>query len=363
LTENLTPVPMSFPDIGEEEIENVKNVLKSGWYSQGKVTNEFENLLSKYLSSKVVTVNNGSSALMCALLAHGIKPGDKVVVPSFTFAATSSIPKILGAEILVADIDPNTLNISPESVEEIIKKNDVKMVIVVDVGGLPVDIDRFIDLSKKYNFILIEDAAEAFGSEYKNKKVGSFEHTAIFSFHIAKPLTTVEGGCISTNNEKIIEKSTSIRDHGREPSGGYVHQILGSNFRTNDIQSAIGICQLRKIEQYLSIRNTIANEYKNSIKGVDFQKIPNYATKHSYMLFFTIAKNKEMKEKYLEILHKNKIDARDVWPPINKQPCNPELNKINCPNSEQVSQRGFILPIFNTMSEEQIHAVISSMNI
>lgn len=349
---------MSRPDIKKEEIDAVLSTLNSGWLSQGKITQEFDASLSEYLSSNVATVNNGSSALMCALIAHGIKPGDKIVVPAFTFIATSSVPKILGAEIILADIDPHTLNVNPETVEEIVKRINVKMVILVDVAGLPTDIDAFIELSKRYNFILLEDAAEALGSEYKNKKLGSFEHTTIFSFHIAKLITTVEGGCISTGDDNIFKRIMQIKDYGRSINERYVHDIIGSNFRITDLQSAIGLQQLKKIEDHISRRIEIATQYRKQIKNLEFQRIPNYATKHSYMLFFAFAENMDIRDRYLRKLNERGIDARKSWMPINMQPCNPELQNTGFINAENVFNKALTLPIYNSMTSDEVKTVI-----
>ena len=145
-------IPMAKPVLEDEEINGIINVVKSGWLGQGEVTANFENSLSEYLKSKVIAVNSGSSAIMCALLAHGIKPGDKVVVPDFTFIATTSVPKILGASIIPIDIDPKTFNMDLNALEQIVRNNNVKMTIFVDIGGLPNDIDSLVSLSKKYNF-------------------------------------------------------------------------------------------------------------------------------------------------------------------------------------------------------------------
>ncbi len=357
MTQNFR-IPMSKPDIRKEEEESILEVLRTNWPSQGKVTEEFERMLSEYLSSKAIVVNNGSSALMCALLAHGLKPGDKVLVPAFTFVASSSIPKILGSKIMVADIDPETLSLSPETVEKMVKQKDVKFVINVDVGGLPSDIDSFVELSKRYHFTLIEDAAQAFGSEYKNKKLGSFEHTSIFSFQITKQVTTIEGGCIATTDESILKKISQIKDYGRNKTEMYVHDIIGSNFRTTDIQSAMGIRQLRRVEEHISRRNQIANEYRHKIKGVDFQKIPKYVTRHSYMIFFALAKNEKDQNEYINNLTKNGIDARKSWLPIHMQPCNPELHDISCNSAKNVFEKVFTVPIYNSMTLDEAQTVI-----
>jgi len=354
-------VPMSEPDFGSNELKSVLSTFKSNWFSQGKITEQFEKSLSKYLSSNVSVVNNGTSALLCALLAHGIKPGDKVIVPSFTFIATSSAPKLLGAKIIPVDVDPLTLNITPEAIEKIVKKTRVKAVIVVDVAGLPVDIDPIVELSKKYNFILIEDAAEALGSEYKGKKLGSFNHTAIFSFHIAKLITTIEGGCIATKNKKIINKISKIRNHGSS-NKKYVHDLIGSNFRTTDLQSALGLVQLKKIDQYIEKRNMIASYYKKNITSLDFQEIPDYVTKHSYMLFFVKAKTSKYKNKILSSLTKNNFDARNSWLPIHMQPCNSELQKFKLSQSEKIYRQSLTLPIFNSLKINDVKPIVKLIN-
>jgi len=360
LQENFS-VPMSKPDITENEIRAVVKVLRSGWPTQGKVTEQFEALLADYFSSKIVTVNSGSSALLCALMAHGIKPGDKVIVPAFSFVASTSIPKILGAELLVADVDKNTFNIDPKMVEELVEKNkDVKAVIAVDVAGLPVDIGAFEELSRRFGFVLIEDAAEALGAEYKHKKLGSFDHTTIFSFQIAKQLTTIEGGCISTHDEVIAKRCRLIRNYGRDENARYVHQVLGLNLRITDLQSAIGIVQFKKLESHLRRRDKVALEYKRKIKGLKFQTISSYVSRHSYMVFFATAQDKAERGRYISQLNDKGIDAREAWTPIHMQPCFPELNKVNCRNAEYVFDRAFSLPIFNAMTSSDVAKVIDA---
>jgi len=355
-------VPLNNPSIGNNDEIAVMKVLKSKWPSEGKVTEEFENRLSNYLSSEVVAVNNGSSALMSAFLAHGFKPGDKVVVPSFSFVASSSIPKILGGRILVADIDPNSLNIDPKSVENLVKKYDVKFVVVVDIGGLPVDINAFRELSKRYNFTLIEDAAQSFGAEYRNRKVGSFDHITTFSFQITKQLTVIEGGCVATTNKNLINKIRKIKDYGRSTKGRYIHNMVGTNFRTTDIQSAIGIQQLKQYEKFITKRNNIAIKYKNELKGLDFQEIPKYVTRHSYLMFFAIASSEKFRNKIVNQFMYHGVDVRKPWTPIHLQPCNPELKKFKCRNSENIFKSAFNLPMYNNMTRQEINFVINSYN-
>jgi perosamine synthetase len=354
-------VPMAKPVFEAEESDGIMNVVNSGWLGQGAVTAKFENLLSDYFSSKSIVVNNGSSAIMCALLALGVKPGDKIVVPDFTFISTASVPKILGASIIPVDIDQNTLNMDIHALEEILQKNDVKVVIFVDLAGLPNDIDTLTSLSKKYNFLLLEDAAQGFGSEYKNKILGSFNHTTIFSFHIAKQITTIEGGCIVTNNNDLWKKCSAIRDVGRYGKG-YVHDLIGSNFRITDIQSVIGLNQFKKREKFISRRIEIANRFKNEIINLKFQSIPNYVSKHSYMLFYVITQNSETRDQYVKLLRDTGIDSRIPFYPIHNQPCNPELNQYSCPNSSEIYEKSFTIPLHNSLTDSEIKLIIDTCN-
>jgi len=355
-------IPWSKPVIGSEEQNAINDIFETGWFSQGKITQKFEKNLSQYFSSNTTVVNNGTSAIICALLAHGIKPGDSVVIPDFTFFATFSAAKLLGANIILADVDKETFNLNPDSLEKILQKTDIKFVIPVDVAGVPIDIQKFEELSEKYNFTLIEDAAEALGSEYNNKIIGSFNHTSTFSFHIAKQITTIEGGCITSNNPDISKRLFQIRDHGRSESKAYQHEIIGSNFRITDLQSSIGIKQLEKLENFLERRNHIAEKYKSKLSNVTFQEIPSYATKINYMMFFVKFKNSDSKNKAFELLTKNNIEVKYAWPPIHSQPINFQLKQNNCTNSIEISNTTLMLPIYNDMTDDEAQYVIDNFN-
>lgn len=354
-------VPMAKPVFGDSESKSLSNVVDSGWLGQGKITKKFEKNLSKFFKNYVTVVNNGSSAIMCALLSHNVKPGDKVIVPNFTFISTASVPKILGCEIIPVDIDPSTLNIDLIKLEKIVKQRKINFVIFVDVAGLVNDIKRLEKLSKNYNFTLIEDAAEAFGSEYNNNKIGSFSHTTIFSFHIAKLITTVEGGCLTTKNSKLDKKMKSIRDLGRTKKG-YVHQYLGTNLRITDLQSSLGIEQLKKIKTFLKKRKEIASLYTKNITGLEFQSIPEYSTLHSHMLFFAFAPNEKLRNIYVKELRKKGIDTRMPWMPIHMQPCFPNLNKLKFKNSEYIYKTIFTLPMHNSLSKKDTLMIIKLCN-
>lgn len=355
-------VPACRPDVGEDEVQAVVEVLRSGWPTQGRVTEQFEALLAKYFCSEVVAMNSGSSALLCALLAHGIGPGDKVIVPAFGFIAPASVSKILGANILLADVDEETFNISPESVEKIVRKEDVEAVILIDEAGMPPDLDVFEELAGQYGFALIEDACEALGAEYEDQLVGSLDHTTVFSFQITKQVTTVEGGCVVTRDPEVAEKCRMIRNYGRSESGGYIHQVLGTNLRTTDIQSAMGIIQFGKLESYLQRREEIATEYRAGIKGFGFQIVPDYVTRHPYMMFFAVAEDRTERDWYIARLNEKGIDARKSFMPIHMQPCFPEFHRAKYRNAENVFGRCFSLPISNGMTLDDVSTVLESFS-
>lgn len=345
------------PSIDKEEHFAAIKVINSNWMTQGKVTESLEKAISKVIGVKhTVVVNNGTSALQCALLAHGIGPGDEVIVPTFTFVATVNAVLSVGAKPILVDSDPNTFNTTPEMIKPYITKK-TKAVIPVDVSGMPIDIDEFREFTNKNNLILIEDAAEAFGAEYKHKKVGSFGHSSIFSFHMAKVIAGIEGGCIVTNDSKIAHDARLIRSHGS--SKPYDSTQFGLNLRISDIHSAIALTQLKKLGKFLSHRKKIASIYKKHLSQLSFQEIPSYVTLHPYMLF-AILVNAKKRNKLNLYLNKNGVETRICWPPVHTQKHHSKLfGKIKFPNAEQIHSQLINLPMGNGLTENQAHTVVN----
>lgn len=354
-------IPWSVPDIGEEEDKAVSAVMNSRWLGMGPKTKEFEAAICTYTSSKnAVVVNNGTSALMTALLANGISPGDKVLVPTYTFIATVNSVIALGAVPILVDCDPVTFNVSADEIgKKISQHKNAKALIFVDVAGMPADIDAISEIASKNNLILIEDAAESFGAKYKGKLVGSFEHTTIFSFHIAKQMTMVEGGAIVSGEQQIADKSRLIRSHG-EGKEKYIHVDLGLNFRPTDIQSAIGITQLRKVEKYIELRGRIAKLYMTKLSGLmEFQHVSDYVSRHPYMLFMCLAKDSKERDELNGFLNDRGVDTRIPWPPVHAQPYHKaRLAFEEMPNADRVYGRVVSLPIGNAITDSQAEQVI-----
>lgn len=349
-------VPWAPPDISKEEKNAVNRVLKSNWLSQGSVTETLEKKISKFVKTKyAVMINNGTSALVCSLIANEIGPGDEVIVPTFTFVATVNAILAVGAKPVLVDSDPYTFNTNPELVKSKLSRK-TKAVIPVDVSGMSIDIDSFREFSNKNNLILIEDAAEGLGGEYKNRLIGSFGHTTVFSFHMAKVVAGIEGGCIVTNDRKIASIAKLVRSHG--DAGKYDFRVFGLNFRISDVHSAIIFEQLKKINRFLDHRNKLAKIYKEELSNYDFQEIPSFVTLHPYMLFALLISPKKC-NKLNKFLNRNGVDTRKCWPPIHKQMFHSKLFRKNKFNSaEKIYTRIINLPMGNGLSKDEVMYVV-----
>lgn len=351
----------SVPDVGADEKKAVIETLDSGWLGMGPRTKKFEQELGAFTGAKhSIVVNNGTSALTTVLMSLGLKPGDEVLIPTYTFVATASSAIALGATPVMVDCDPETFNVGPKEMDAAMAKHPkAKFLMVTDVAGLAVDIDAVRASAAKHKLILIEDAAEAFGGVYKGKRIGNFDHVTIFSFHIAKQVTTVEGGAIQTNRDDIVEKMRLVRSHG-EGKEKYIHVELGLNFRPTDIQSAIGSAQLRKAEHYLDLRDKIAKMYMKDLgHWLSFQKVPSYVDKPTWMIFMVLAKDKATRDAYNAYLNAHGVDTRIPWPPVHRQPYFVQrFGDHPCPVADGTFDRALSLPIGNAMTEDDVRYVI-----
>lgn len=360
-------IPWSRPDFGEKEKRAAIGVINSGWLTQGKETETFEKELADYFGVKyVVVVNSGTSALVAALLAHGIKPGDEVIVPSFTFIATVNSIIAIGAKPILADCDLKTWDIRPEIVAGLITPK-TKAIMPVDVAGMPIDVDGFRKLCQENNIVLIEDAAQAIGSQYRGEKIGSFGHTTIFSFHMAKLVATVEGGCVVTNDAKIADNVKMIRSHGRtelyQPKKHgieYHFDGFGLNLRFNDVQAAIGRVQLKKIDKVLLHRKRLVSLYKKQLGHLyEFQQALNYVSIHSnFICGILCPRNK--RDAINQKLYENGISTRITWLPAHLQKWHRNyFGKLKLKNSETIASRIISIPLGNGLSFDEAEKVIA----
>ncbi|NQU99168.1 MAG: DegT/DnrJ/EryC1/StrS aminotransferase family protein, partial [Parcubacteria group bacterium] len=242
-------IQVSKPSLGREELNNVMEAIKSSWISsKGKFITEFEENFAEYCGVKYgIATANGTVALHLALKALKISKGDEVIVPDLTFIATANVVTYCNAKPIFIDSNPDYWCIDPEKIEEKITTK-TKAIIPVHLYGHPCDMDAITKIAKKYGLYVIEDAAEAHGAGYKGKKVGSFGDISCFSFYGNKIITTGEGGMCLTNNQKLAERMKILRDHGMSPDKRYWYDVIGFNYRMTNIQAAIGVAQLKKID-------------------------------------------------------------------------------------------------------------------
>ncbi len=348
-------VPWSPPLFEEADLESAIQVIRSCWMTQGKQTAAFEEETAALCGSKyAVAVCNGTAALMAALLACEIGPGDEVLVPTMTFIATVNSVIAVGAKPILVDCDPRTLNVTPELLQSKLTPK-TKAILFVDVYGMPCDIDGIAAFAKKHNLRLIEDGAQAIGAGYKGKPVGSFGHLTIISFHMAKLVPTVEGGCILTDDENLAVRMKQIRNHGM--AGQYQFVAFGLNLRITDIQSAMGRSQLKKLAKMLELRQALVDQYQDGLKGlVEFQHVPDYVTTHPHMIFSVFLKDRAQRDRVNAYVKEHGVDTRICWTPTHLQPYHKTLlaDQGAFPNAEKLGERGLSLPLGNALTPEEV---------
>ena len=355
--------PVTEPEIGEEELKNVIEAVKSGWVSsKGKFIEEFENLFAKYVNVKYgVATSNGTAALHLALAALSIGPHDKVVVPDLTFAATINAVLYAGAKPVIVDIDPNYWCLSPSKLREAITSR-TKAIIPVHLYGHPCDMDAIMEVAVRHGLYIIEDAAEAHGAEYKGRRVGSFGHIACFSFYGNKIITTGEGGMCLTNDEELAEKMKILRDHGMDPSKRYWHNVVGFNYRMTNLQAALGVAQLSKIERFIEKKKRIARLYAeelSSIEGITLHPEMPWA-KCVYWLYSVLINEEKTgitRDKLAEKLQNYGIETRNCFYPLHEMCPYQKYANLSYPASTTISSKGLSLPSSVKLSEEDINYI------
>lgn len=319
-----------WPIFDEREEEALIEVLRSGCWGRisGKKNEEFEEKFSQFVGTRYgVTCVNGTAALEIALRAMGIGKGDEVIVPAYTFIATASACMLVGADPVFVDIDPNTYNIDPGQIEQAITAK-TKAIIPVHISGCPANMDEIMKVASKYNLLVLEDAAQAHGAEWKGVKVGSIGDMASFSFQASKNINAGEGGAITTNNKKFADMAWSLMNVGRVKNGGwYDHPILGWNYRMTEFQAAILLVQMERIEEQMEKREENAKYLVEGLKkigGVDPLAPDEGVTKHAYHLFIFRYQGEEFKsvkkDEFIKALNAEGIPASSGYVPLYKFP-------------------------------------------
>jgi len=354
-------IPLALPEIGDEEKKAVMDVLNSSILSIGPKVEEFERRIAEYSQRKyAVAVNSGTSALDLVGRSLEISPGDKYITTSFSFITTANMLLYVGAIPVFADIEEDTFNIDPKSIEELARKDpQIKGIITVDVFGHPCDWDPIMAVAHEHRLLVIEDSCEALGSEYKGRRCGSFGEAGAFAFYPNKQITTGEGGVIVTDSEDIYIKSRSMRNQGRgEGSSWLEHVRLGYNYRLNEISSALGIEQLKKIDLFIQKRKTVADRYQHllsPIEGVSTPVIKDYATQMSWFVYVITLDKEIERDTVLKRLREKGIGCRNYFSPIHLQPFYEKQFGFShglLPVTESIGQRSVALPFYNDLSEE-----------
>lgn len=329
---------------------------------QGPKVEEFENLIKEYTGARyVVAVSSGTAALHLAMIVAGIKSGDEVICPSLSFIATANAVRFVNAKPVFCDVDKLSLNITPSGAEKLITKK-TKAILIVHQIGIPCDIYGFLELCKSKNLILVEDAACALGSEYFGKKIGYDSVLATFSFHPRKVITTGEGGAILTNNEEIYKRLKRLRNHGFQ-KGKFLE--TGYNFRMTDLQAAIGIQQMKMLDKIIKGRRKVAELYDNAFKSNNRFKLinPLANTKSNYQSYclYINPKKRITAKKILSYLNNKGIFAKQGITEIHKQKSYKEYDKLNLPNTSDISKNSILLPIFYPMKQSEVNIVIEEI--
>jgi perosamine synthetase len=351
-------IPVSEPTITKKEIEYVMQAVKSGWVSSlGEFINKFEDAFAKYIGTKyALTVSNGTVGLHLALVSLGIKEGDEVIVPDLTFIATANAVKYTGATPVFADIDKDTWCISPDDIRKKVTSK-TKAIIPVHLYGHPADMDPILQIAKEYELYVIEDCAEAHGAEYKGKKVGSIGHCGVFSFYGNKIITTGEGGMITTNDEKIYEKAKYLRDHAMSKEKRYWHTEIGYNYRMTNIQAALGLAQLERINEIIQKKREIFRWYQEGLKDLKEVKLnpEKEWAKNVYWMVCLVNENfdEEKRDEFMKKLKEKGIDTRPFFYPCSMMPMYKKDEFVNC-IAYEIYQKGINLPSGYNLKEEDV---------
>lgn len=339
-----------------------KYMQSGGWLMEYTKTREFENRICEFTGAKYChIVNNGTISLSIALLAVGIKPEDAVIVPNFTMIASLNSIKLLGAKPILVDVDEETLCLDINKTEELIKSNKkIKAIMHVSMNTRCNDIERLVKICKENNIYLLEDSAQCMGSFHNNKHLGTFGDVGSFSFSAPKIISTGQGGALITNNEELSKKIWKIKNFGRESGGNDLHDTFGINSKTTDIQSVIGIEQMKKLPWRVNRMREIWNLYYNRLSC--HQNIFMIeATNDMWIPWFVdiyIDSPVDL-QKYLKT--KN-IGTRLVYPPINQQKANKEFNHLSFPITEKYSNKGLWLPSSSKLTDSQINYICDCIN-
>jgi dTDP-4-amino-4,6-dideoxygalactose transaminase len=367
VTDDLT-IPLASPDIRQEDIDRVNDVLRSGMLVQGTNVSEVESILSGIIGlPEVCLVSNGTASLHLALVALGVGQGDEVIVPAFSYVATANVVELVGAKCVFADINLDTFNIDPAKIEELITPR-TKAIIPVHEFGLCADMNAIMDVANRHDILVIEDAACAIGATFFGKHAGSFGYFGSFSFHPRKSVTSGEGGCLVTASQELADRIRTLRNHGIAPGTMPMDFVkAGFNYRMTDFQAALLIGQLRRLDDTLVSKRQIASRYLSEIKthSALLPSVPQ-GLEHSWQTFHILLETPAERDAMLKHLSRfgvmanygaqcipamtyyKKVYGEDLW--------------RNFPAAYRSYSCGLAIPLYEKLTDEAVDRVINSIN-
>jgi dTDP-4-amino-4,6-dideoxygalactose transaminase len=368
-TTRATMLPFSRPSIGEDEIREVTDVLRSGWITTGPRTVQFEKDFAAYVgATHALALTSGTAALHCAYWALDLKPGDEILCPSLTWPSTANMAAALGAKVVFADIDRDTRQIDPKDVAKKITKK-TRAIVPVHFAGAPADLDALQAIAGK-KIKIIEDAAHAAGTEYKGRRIGSHGNTTIYSFHPIKDITTGEGGMLTTDDDKLAARLKLFKFHGvsrdawkaygSAATAHYDTVLPGFKYNLTDIASAMGIHQLRRLDGFIARRREIAEKYLAGLAGVPglgLPSAPSYPHRHAWHLFTVLV---EKRDEFMAKLKEQNIGSGLHFEAVHRTSFYKKGAK-KLPHTDHVCKRILSLPLFPDMTDRDAEDVIAAV--
>ena len=362
-------IPLSAPDIEQPEIDAVVEVLRSGRLSLGGRMEEFEAAMAAYTGAvQAVAVSSGTAALHLAIRALGISEGDEVILPSFAFIAAANVLRYERAKPVFVDIDPHSLNLDANRIEEAVTPR-TRAILAVHTFGVPAAMHEILDIALRRRLLVIEDACEALGTELGGKKVGTLGDAGVFGFYPNKQITTAEGGVVVTNKTEVALRVRSLRNHGRAPAAEpHVYSEVGYNYRLSELHCALGVEQLKRIETILHGREAIAAAYHQRLGKVEKLELPVLDLPGGRISWFVFVvrltqNSGERRDAIVRELARRGIEAGHYFPAIHLQPAyrDATTEHKSLPVTESVAARTIALPFFNRITDRELKTVCEAL--
>ncbi len=363
LQQNNGFLPVSKPSITKKEVEYVTAAIASGWVSSlGEYINAFEQKFAEFCGTKyALTCSNGTTALHLALITLGLKPGDEVIIPDLTFVATANAVKYVGGKVVIVDVDAETLCIDPVAIEKAITEK-TKAIIPVHLYGHPANMPAIMEIARRHNLLVIEDAAEAHGAEVEGKKVGAWGNCACFSFYGNKIITSGEGGMITTDDEMFYNRAKYLRDHAMSPEKRYWHTEVGYNYRMTNLQAALGLAQLERIDEILEKKQEIFSWYQQALAGqphIQLNRTAPWAKNVYWMVLMEIdGLTEKQRDDFMRTLREHNVDSRPYFYPLSAMN---EYPGTSTPVTYRIYQAGINLPSYFDMEKRDVERVCNAV--